>query len=339
MQNTINLRSNLVVFGIPILMILSLVMLIKSSFFIPETSSFVVIDFLVTIPLVYFLLIRKKAISNKTVFSVMMIGLLVASLVLPKDNQVFLGTIKVFLVPIVEIGLIVFVVIKARGVLKRIKESKDQSLDFFDVINKACREILPSKVAGIFASEIAMVYYGLFSWKKKELQENQFTYHKDGMATSVILGFLLVVVIEMFVTHSMMKQGNVKGSFVLAVLSGYTALQIIAILRSLSKRPIVIDENKGELHLKFGILANAKIPFSKIEKIELSTREISEKSPIKFFSPIGRAGGHNVLLYFKQEIQFNSFYGFSKKANTLALQIDKKDLFVSNIKEVIEEKV
>ncbi|WP_299109420.1 hypothetical protein [uncultured Tenacibaculum sp.] len=339
MQNTINLRSNLVVFGIPILMILSLVMLIKSSFFIPEISSFVVIDFLITIPLVYFLLIRKKAISNKTVFSAIMIGVVVASLVLPKDNQQLLSTIKVFLIPIVEIGLIVFVAIKARVVLKRIKATRNQSLDFFDVINDACREILPSKIAGIFASEIAMVYYGLFNWKKKELQGNQFSYHKDGMATSVILGFLLVVVIEMFVTHSMMKQGNVGGSFVLAILSGYTALQIIATLRSLAKRPIVIDKEKEELHLKFGILANGVIPFAKIDAIEMSTKEIPENSPIKFFSPIGRAGGHNILIHFKEEIRFNSFYGFTKKAQILALQIDKKELFVSRIREVIGESI
>lgn len=328
MQNTINLRNSLVVFGFPLLMVLSLVILVKSSFFIPKISSFVIIDFLITIPLVYFLLIRKKSISNKTVFSVFMLGVLIASFTLPKENQQLLNTVKTFLIPIVEIGVIAFIMLKGRSVAKKIKEINDYSLDFFDVINKVCKEILPSKVAGIFASEIAMIYYGLFNWKKKELKKNEFTYHKDGMAVSVILGFLLVVVVEMFVTHSMMKNGNVNGSLILAALSGYTILQILATLRSLVKRPIVIDEDNEELYLKFGILANAKISLHQIENIELSTKEISEKSSIKFFSPIGSAGGHNLILHLKEEIKFNSFYGFTKKATSLAIFVDSRDAFV-----------
>lgn len=330
MQNTINLRSNLVVFGIPLLMILSLVLLVKSSFFMPQIPSYVIIDFLITIPLVYFLLIRKKDISKKTVFTIFIVGVFVASLILPKENQQLLETIKVYLLPIVEIGLVTFVIIKGRRELKKVKE-KRELLDSFDVINQVCREILPIKIAGVFAFEIAVFYYGLLNWKKIELKEDEYSYHKDGMATSVILGFLLVVVIEMFVTHAMMKQGNVSGAFVLAILSGYTVLQIVATLRSLAKRPITINKKKEELYLKFGILANAKIPFHKIKCVELNSKEIPEKSLIKFFSPIGRAGGHNVIITFKEEIDFNSFYGITRRANTLALQIDQKEVFVKQL--------
>ncbi|CAL2104443.1 conserved membrane protein of unknown function [Tenacibaculum sp. 190130A14a] len=337
MQNTLNLRSNLVVFGIPLMMILSLVMLVKSSFFIPKITPFIIVDFLITIPIVYFLLIRKKAVSKITVFTVFMVGLVTASFILPKEQQQLLTTIKTFLIPVIELGLITFVVLKGRAILKKVKEINDQSLDFFDVINIACKEILPGKIASVFASEIAVIYYGLLNWKKRQINDNEYTYHKDGMAVSVILGFLLVVVIEIFVTHSMMKQGNVSGSFILAILSGYTALQIIAILRSFAKRPMFIDEQKKELVLRFGILANARISVDQIASIEMNSKEIPEKSPIKFFAPIGRAGGHNVIVHFNKEIRFESFYGVTKKATSLALHIDKKETFVSKINTIINQ--
>lgn len=328
-----SLRSSLVVLGIPLLMILSLVLLVKSSFFIPKISTFVIVDFLITIPLTYFLLIRRKEISKKTVFSVFMVGVLVASFILPKENQRLLTAIKTFLIPLIEIGVLVFVVIKGKLVYKKIKESINYSLDFFDIINQVCKEILPGKLASILASEIAVMYYGLFHWKTKKIRENEFSYHKDGAAISVILGFLLVVIIEMFVTHAMMKKGNVNGSFILGILSGYTALQIIAILRSLAKRPIVIDKENRTLYLKFGILANAIISMDQIDDIEIHTKEIPENTSIKYFSPIGKAGGHNVIVHFKEEVRFNGFYGFEKKAKSLALQIDKKEKFVFALKE------
>ncbi|MCF2876263.1 MULTISPECIES: hypothetical protein [unclassified Tenacibaculum] len=331
MFTKLNIQNNLIVFGIPLLMILSLVAVVKSSFFIPRISPFVIVDFLITIPLVYFFLIRKKEISNKTTITVAFLGLAIASIILPKENQEIIGQIRMILLPLVEVFLIGFVIVKARKVIKKVKTTNNNSLDFFDSMQLACSEILPYGLGSVFAAEISVVYYSLFNWRKKQLKENEYSYHKNSTAVSVILGFLLVVVVEMFVTHAMMEQGNVKGSFVLGVLSIYTALQVIAVLRSLAKRPIYIDTEKQQLVLRFGIIANAVIPFNEIKEIEVSTKDIPEKSLIKYFSPLGSSGGHNVVIHFKEKIKFNSFYGISKSAVSLALFVDKQNDFKQKI--------
>lgn len=335
MFTKINLQSNLVVFGIPLLMILSLIAVVKSSFFIPRISPFIIADFLITIPLIYFLLIRKKKITNKTTITVAFLGLAIASVILPKEDQEIITQIRIMLLPLVEFFLIGYIFVKGRKIIKKVKESKNRSLDFFDAIQQVCNEILPYGLGNVFAAEISVVYYGLLNWERRKLQKNEYSYHKDGMATSVILGFLLVVVVEMFVTHAMLKNGNVTASIILALLSGYTALQVIAVLRSLAKRPVFIDVNKEQLILKFGILANATIPFEQIKKVELTTKELPEKTTIKYFSPLGRAGGHNLILHFQKEIKFNSFYGITKKADSLAIFIDQKNEFKQNLTEHI----
>ncbi len=335
MYTKINLQSNLIVFGIPLLMILSLVAVVKSSFFIPTLSPFVIIDFLITIPLVYFFLIRKKKLTNKTTITVAFLGLAIASVILPKENQWLLSQVKVYLLPLVELFLVGFVVVKGRKIIKEVKKNRNKSIDFFDVMQQVCNDILPLGIGSVFASEISMIYYGLFNWKKKTLQKNEYSYHKESTAVSVILGFLLVVVVEMFVTHTMMKQGNVQGSFILGVLSAYTALQVIAVLRSLIKRPVFIDVENEQLILKFGILANATIPFSKIKEVELTVKELPEKTTIKYFSPLGSSGGHNLVLHLTEEIKFNSFYGISKKATSLAVFIDLKNEFKQNLEQYI----
>ena len=202
-------------------------------------------------------------------------------------------------------------------------------------MQQVCNEVLPYGLGNVFAAEISVVYYGVLNWKRKTLQKNEYSYHKDSTAISVILGFLLVVVVEMFVTHTMMEQGNIKGSFILGVLSAYTALQVIATLRSLAKRPIFIDVENKQLILRFGILANAVIPFDQIKEVELTTKELPEKTSIKYFSPLGSSGGHNLVLHFKEQIKFNSFYGISKKANSLAVFIDQKNEFKQNLAQYI----
>lgn len=329
MRNTINLKSNFVVFGVPILLILTLIVIVKSSFFVPQIANFVIVDFVLVIPLVYFLLIRNREISNKTAFSVAFLGLAIASFVLPKDNQEFLSKLRVFLLPLVELFLVVYIVIKGRKVYKKVKAINNKSLDFYDILQQVCVDIFPKKLGSIVAVEFSMIYFGLFNWKKKVLQKNEFSYHKDSTAVSVILGFLLVVFVEMFVTHTMMKKGNLSGSIILGGLSAYTALQVVSVLRSLSKRPVFIDVKNKQLVLKFGILAKAIIPFEQIKSVELYAKEIEENSSIKYFSPIGSAGGHNILLKLYRPMRFEVFYGFTRKAQEIAVFIDKKVEFVN----------
>lgn len=333
-----NLQSNLVVFGIPLLMILSLIVLMKSSFFIPKLSSYILIDLLITIPLVYYLLVRKKRIANKTVITVAFLGLAVASIFLPEENQGLVSQLRMFLVSLVEIFLVTYIVIKGRKAVIKIKAFRDYSLDFFDILQQVCNEVLPKGISNLFAAEVSVIYYGLLNWKKRKLKENEFSYHKEGTANSVILGFLLVVFVEIFATHGMIQGGNKRGSIILAILSTYTALQVIAVLRSLAKRPIFIDVKKQQVVLKFGILAKAIIPFTQINEIQVSTKELTEKSSIKYFSPLGSSVGHNIVLHLKEELIFESFYGFKKQAKSLAVFVDKKNEFKNSIENIINQK-
>jgi membrane protein YdbS with pleckstrin-like domain len=264
------------------------------------------------------------------------LGLFIASYILPKENQQFLSTLKLYVLPFVEVLLLVFLILKTRKTIKNLKDIKDNSLDFYEIIREICSDILPSGISTIFAAEISVIYYGLFSWKKRKLKENEFSYHKEGTAVSLILGFLLIVLVEVFVTHSMIKMGNKSSTIILTILSIYTLLQVISVLKSLAKRPVFIDVEKQQLKLKFGILSNAIIPFKIIKNIEVSTKELSEKSTIKYFSPFGNAAGHNIIINLQEELKFEIFYGFKKKATSLAVFIDDRNTFVRVLKNEIE---
>lgn len=85
-------RDYFFVLGIPLLLISTLFLVINSSFFIEypkELSIGITLDLLITIPFVYFLIIRKKEIPKITVITLFVIGIVIASIMIPEHTSHF----------------------------------------------------------------------------------------------------------------------------------------------------------------------------------------------------------------------------------------------------------
>ncbi|MEE9408699.1 MAG: hypothetical protein V3V28_11565 [Polaribacter sp.] len=334
MLNKINLQSSLAVFGVPILMILSLFLLTKSTWFSnypKELSIGITLDLLFTIPLTYFFIIRKKAVPKITIVSLFVIGLVVSSFILPESQQTLLAQIKTYFFPIVELGILIFLIIKIRKIVKEFKKQKITNLDFFDAVNIACKESFPNKIASLLATEIAVIYYGFFLWKRRTLKENEFTNYKESGLISILVGLLLVIFIETFAIHKFLESKSFIVAWLLTVTSIYTALQIIALIKSLTRRPFIVDSLNKQILLHFGFFGKAIIPFELIENLVVSAKDLPEDKSIVSFSPLGDLGGHNVIIHLNKEIEFESFYGFKKYAKSLAISVDDKNTFIELI--------
>ncbi|MCH3884334.1 hypothetical protein [Tenacibaculum aquimarinum] len=329
-------KSNLIVFGIPLLMIFSMFLLTKSTWFSKypkELSIGITLDLLFTIPLVYFFSIRKKEIPKITIISLFLIGLVTASFMLPENQQSLLSQIKTYFFPIVELGVLTFLFIKIRQITIEFKKLKTTNLNFFDTVKIACKESFPSKIATLLATEVAVIYYGFFLWKKRNLKENEFSNYKENGLVSVLLVLILIVFIETIAIHKLIEDWNVLLSWILTGTSIYTGLQIFALVKSLVRMPFKVDVETKEVLLQFGFFSKAIIPFNLIEGVEVSTKDLPEDKSIVSFSLLNDLGGHNVIIHLKDEVEFDSFYGFKKKAKSLAISVDKKNEFVGLISE------
>lgn len=79
-KKTINFKHQIVPFLIPVTLISLLVLTTRSSLFMAQpklTSALITTDLILTIPLLYFLLIRKKKISIYTIIPAVGVGLFV----------------------------------------------------------------------------------------------------------------------------------------------------------------------------------------------------------------------------------------------------------------------
>ena len=336
MSTTLNINRNLITFGILFSLFGALILLMKSSFIAENDflSLGITADLLLTVPVVYFLLIRKTQIPNTTVVPVMIVGLLIGSYFLPKESQTYLTIFKTWALPVIEISILTYVVIKVRSAIGKYKTLKGAAPDFFSALKSTCYEILPKGLVLPFATEIAVFYYGFINWKTIKKNENEFTYHKESGTPALFGALILIIGIETLALHFLLARWSLLGAWILSALSIYTAIQVFGFARSLSKRPISI--NQDSVILKYGILTEVEIAFSDILKVELSGKFLGKEALMKTLSPLGELESHNVIIQLKNENEMVGLYGMKKKFMAIGFHIDKPKEFKEKIENALQ---
>lgn len=290
-------------------------------------------DLLLTVPLIYFLVVRKTQIPNTTVIPMIFIGLFLGYYILPIEQHHYLDLFKQFGLPIIEISVFVFVLIKVHSAIRSFKANNKQGSDFYNVLQQTCSEIVPGKLSSFLASEISVIYYGFLNWKKPILKSNEFTYHKRSGSPALFGALIFIVLVETISVHILLVQWSHTAAIILSTLSIYTGLQLLGFSRSLAMRPIQIYHDS--LILRYGILNESVININEIDSIELSRKPLKFDDEIRRFSILGDLESYNVVIRCKDPQKMNGIYGLTKSFSTLALHIDEKERFKAIIEDLI----
>lgn len=332
MNKTVLLKRNLFIFGIPVLIMISMVLLTKSPAFLNHTNKLsvaITADLLLIVPFIYFLLIRKTAIPKTTVVPFVILGVVICSFIIPKENQDYLNLFKSYILPVIELTVVAFIIYNLRKAIKQFKTKKTESYDFYSTLKKTCYEILPKGVVIPFAMEISVFYYGFIYWKKRALQPNEFSYHKDSGALGLLIALLFLIAIETVALHLLLAQWSATTAWVLTLLSIYSGIQILGFLKSIIKRPIAIAN--GKLYLRYGVMKETTIVISNIESIKISYKDVMTDENVHKLSILGDLEGHNLVLRLKEENELIGFYGKKQSFKTLMLHVDDKTEFKNKI--------
>lgn len=332
MKKSISINHHLIIFGVPLTLLGFLGFLMHSSpLGTNQTLSLAITaDLLLTVPLVYFLLIRKTAIPKTTVIPIMIAGLLIGTYFLPKEGQMGLKLFKTWFLPILEISILAYVGFKVRKAIIKYRTLKNSTLDFFTALKSTCSEILPKPLVAPFVTEIAVIYYGFINWTTRPLQQNEFSYHKKSGTPALLGAIIFIIAIETFALHIVLAKWSVIAAWIFSGLSIYSSIQMLGFAKSLSRRPICLTDN--HLILRYGIMNETHISYTDIESVDLSRKRIDKEEHIKKLSPFGELERHNVIIYLKKENTLMGLYGMKKKFRGIALHIDKPEEFKEKIK-------
>lgn len=315
-----------------------MVLIAKSPIFTLNSNSLsvgITFDLLLTVPLVYLLLIRKTNIPKTTVMPFLIVGIIICSIILPTENQYYLNLFKTWVLPIVEISILSFVIFNVRKGIKKYKQHKTGSYDFFTTLKSTCYEILPKAVVIPVVTEIAVLYYGFIHWKKRKLKDNEFTYHKDSGTVSLLIAIIFIVAIETITLHILLAKWNVTVAWVLTFLSVYSGIQIFGFVKSMFKRPISIVNNK--LILRYGIMNETIIDIRSIDSIAISLKDIELNKDTRKLSFLGELESHNIIIRLKEENTLTGLYGIKRKYKNLALHVDNKIEFKERINNILQQ--
>ncbi len=338
MDKALNPKKLVIIFGIPLFIIGMMVLLAKSSVFSANPSSLsigITFDLLLTVPLIYFLLIRKTTIPKTTVIPFLIVGIVICSLILPAENQQYLNFFKTWLLPIVELFIVLFVIYNLRKGIKHYKRNKSETFDFYITLKKTCYEILPKAVVVPVVTEIAVFYYGFIYWKKRKLKNNEFSYHKNSGTIPLLIAVIGIVAIETVTVHILLAKWSNTAALIFTILSVYSGIQIFGFLKSMLKRPIAIENNK--LFLRYGIMTETTIDLKNIESVELLSKDIEFNKETRKLSPFGALESHNVVIRLKEENTFTGLYGIKRKYRVLALYVEDKIEFQDHINKSLKK--
>lgn len=309
--------------GIPVFLFGVLIFLMTSTHFSKDEllTLGISLDLLLVVPLVYLFLIRKTEIPKSSVVPVMILGMLLGYLFMPDSGHTYLDLFKFWVLPIVELSIIALVFIRVRKGIQSFKELEGGSSDFFTVLLQVCKDMVPTKVVYPLATEISVMYYGFFNWKKRELNHNEFTNYKESSTIAIFGALIMMIMVESFALHLVLAKWSVVAAWVLTILSVYTAIQLFGFVRSVSKRPIVVGDN--ELLLRFGIMNEVSISYEDLKAVRLTDKDLEEDKLNRSLSPLGKLESHNVVLELKSRKQLIGVYGFRKDFTQLAIFVDE----------------
>ncbi|WP_378172117.1 hypothetical protein [Aquimarina sp. SS2-1] len=338
MNKVSNNPHHFIIFGIPTLIIGAMILISKSSVFLSNPNGLsvgITVDLLLTVPLIYFLLIRKTRIPKTTVIPLMVIGFLVCTLIIPAQNQYYLELFKTWVLPVIELSVISYVIYNVRNAIKRYNTYKNESVDFFTTLKTTCNEILPKPLVAPVVTEIAVFYYGFIYWKKRKLKENEFSYHKDSGTVALLIAIIFIIAIETVVLHMLLAKWSTVTAWILTFLSIYSGIQLFGFLKSMYKRPISITND--QLILRYGMMGETIITIANIDSIDVSSSEIELNKETRKLSFLGELESHNVIIRLKKKNTLTGLYGIKRNYKNLVFYIDKKDAFKDSINNHLQQ--
>lgn len=296
----------------------------------PFWETALLIDFLITLPVLYFWLVRKTSVPTISAVAFFVLCLFTGKELLSQQSQPILALVQTWFLPILELLVFAYLIRQVRGALKTIGE---EGLEFFDGLQQYTRQKFPKPIAAVLSAELATFYYGFFHWKSARKGPQDFTYHQSSGTIALLGVILFIVLVETVSIHFLVALWDARWAWVLTALSLYTMLQFFGIIRAIPHRPITLVED-GVL-LRFSFVQSLKVSYAQIDAVDLGSCEPDKEKGVHFLSPIGHLEGANTRIVLREPHTMTGWYGGKKTVREVLVNLDDP----SGFKVAVERKV
>lgn len=272
-------------------------------------------DLIVVVPLVYwFLAVRRGGWPRLSVVPVVLLGILGAALMLPQDRGLLREVLEVLAIPY-EIGLVTWISVRTWRAVRRTPGDGDT----LERLRSVAREVLPARrVAEAIAFEMAVLYYVLFSWRRRASEG--FTYHRKSGYGAVVFAILIMVLAEAIPIHILVMRWSAAAAWVLTVLTLYAMVFFLADWRATRLHPILLDEEA--LRIRVGIRWRVTVPRDRIAAVHRKRPPGSEpfiRAALPATTPL--------WIELTEPVDAKGPYGIERRGRWISLTVDDPEGF------------
>ena len=275
------------------------------------------LDMVVVVPLAFYLLIvRRYSLSVVTLVPVLILSVLAAGAILPSSHQQSLRALEI-LVGMMEVGLIGWVGWRASRALSKARHQG--SADPLEQFRRAALELVHNdRAAGMVASEMAVFYYGLGSWRARPHVPpgaSSFTHHRRSGQAAMVFALLLLMLVEGIAVHVLLLLWSPVAAWIFTAGTIYGALWLFADYRATVLRPILVEEEC--LTLRAGLRWTMQLPRTRITAITATQPpDVKETLNLTFLA----TPTHWIVL--NNPLPADGPYGFKRTVETVGIRPD-----------------
>jgi hypothetical protein len=159
---------------------------------------------------IYWLLIRPRSMPKLFVYLLFIICVGASYLIIPSSQKGLLNQILIWLLPILEVIILIVVVYSIIKSIIRFKESnKSKENNFLEITRISLEPKLGNGfVLGAILTELSVFYYSIIGWlKKPTVFENEqiYSYHKTSQIKTIVIVFSILITLEGILFHFLIQ--------------------------------------------------------------------------------------------------------------------------------------
>lgn len=297
----------------------------------------VLFDFAVAVPFLYWLMVARR--KGKSIFKVLpffLAGALTAWFVLPVELRGLVWDAVWPVELLIVAGEIAFVFYEARLVIRfvrRFGQTRRLEPDIGEALRQAVKdEFGDSKLAAFFLHDLCMLYYALFSWKRKAADgltgRIAFTYHRKNPPYLYAGIITHILVFEAVVVHLMVQQWSHLAAWLLTAADIWLLVFVWADCRASTLKPVLLDD--GMLRIRFGLRLQADVPLDAIAAVASAREYEPDSAEMKRFAgPI--VGAPNVRIELNCPITVDTLLFMPRSVTGIYLTLDEPRQFVREV--------
>jgi hypothetical protein len=258
----------------------------------------------------YWLLVRPGIRKRWSVAPVAVAGLLHATYLFPNA-----GAARGIVAGLCEAGLAGFLITQ----LRRSHRGAAHHPDPVDAIRDGLAAAVPiPPVANLLATELAVLYYALFSWRARPHippGAAAFSMHKRGGQADILFALAIATLVELVPVHLLLHHWSPVSAWIVSGLTAYGAIWLAGLARSIELRPSLVAGDY--LDIRFGLLFGLKIPRSAI----LEVRPAKDMhAAVDMVLP--RRSEPNLCIRLAAPLIAEMLFGLRKRIGSVALAVD-----------------